>query len=55
MTTGLIKFNHLSCHSSSTAFGTKAIIELTRLKCKQKGNQKEKGTDETPCGRFAAK
>jgi hypothetical protein len=34
MTTELIKFDHLICHSSST------IIELTRLKCKWKGNQK---------------
>ena len=27
-------FNHLSCHSSSTALVTTDIIELTRLKCK---------------------
>ena len=25
-----------------------AIIELTRLKCKCRGNLKEKGTDENP-------
>ena len=28
--------------------GTRAIIELTRLKCKWKVSQKGKGTDETP-------
>jgi hypothetical protein len=38
---------------SSTALGTKAIIELTRLNCKWKKNQKEKGTDETPLCSFS--
>ena len=40
--------NHLSCHSSSKALGTRAIIELARLKCKWKGNEMRKGTYESP-------
>ena len=35
LTTDLITFNYLSCHSSSTALGTKAIIEPTGLKAKE--------------------
>ena len=35
-TSELTTFNHLNCHSSSTALGTRAINELTRLKCKWK-------------------
>ena len=50
MTIELIAFNYLSCHSDLTALGTRSIIELTRLKCKWKGNKKEKGADETPLG-----
>ena len=36
----------LNCHSSSTALEPRAVIELTRLKCKKKGNKKGKITDE---------
>ena len=32
MTSELITFNHLSCHSISTLLGTRVMIELTRLK-----------------------
>ena len=43
MTSELIRFNHLSCHSSSTALGTRAMIELTRfLKRQKKGKLKGK-------------
>ena len=34
--------------------GTRAIIELTRLKCKWKGTEKGKGTDEKPLGQTAS-
>ena len=44
MTTELIAFNS----SSSTASVTRGIIELNGLKCRWKGNFKEKGKDETP-------
>ena len=40
MTTELITFNHLSCHSSSTALLTRAIIELGFINV----NEKERET-----------
>jgi hypothetical protein len=42
MTTELITFNHLSCHSSSTALGTGVIIENYYIEMEMKEKLKGK-------------
>ena len=43
----------MSSRSSLIALGTRAMIEVTILKCKWKENQKGKGADETTLKPYA--